>query len=162
MFNLNITNFASNLAEVPLAPESRETKTKWTNYNKSRPKPWSRRLKISSNFQQGHWWTEVCYCQYKNTSRSIKQWMNVSKSWTGVHFRHLENNNIKLVPEGLDKVLGQFYAEVKRKDEEDYELESLRIMQSSIEHYFKEKDYPQVPYERRSFTTQKKSSTRRQ
>ena len=40
-----------------------------------------------------------------------------------------------MAPEELDKVLGKFYAEVKKKDGDDYEPESLKIMQSSIERY---------------------------
>ena len=47
-----------------------------------------------------------------------------------------------MAPEKLDKVLSKFYAEVKKKDGDDYEPESLKIMQSAIERYLKEKNYP--------------------
>ena len=47
-----------------------------------------------------------------------------------------------MAPEELDKVLGKFYAEVKKRDGDDYEPESLKIMQSAIERYLKEKNYP--------------------
>ena len=47
-----------------------------------------------------------------------------------------------MAPEELDKVLSKFYAEVKKKDGDDYEPESFKIMQSAIEHYLKEKNYP--------------------
>ena len=47
-----------------------------------------------------------------------------------------------MAPEELDKVLSKFYAEVKKKDGDDYEPESLKIMQSAIERYLKEKNYP--------------------
>ena len=47
-----------------------------------------------------------------------------------------------MAPEKLDKVLSKFYAEVKKKDGDDYEPESLKIMQSAIERYQKEKNYP--------------------
>ena len=67
-----------------------------------------------------------------------------------------------MAPEELDKVLSKFYAEVKRKDGDDYEPESLKIMQSSIERYLKEKDYPLSIVRAREFPTHKKSSTRRQ
>ena len=77
----------------------------------------------------------------KNTSRSTKQWMNVFKSWC--QSRHLENVNIEtMAPEELDNILSKFYAEVKKRDGDDYEPECLKIMQSAIERYLKEKNYP--------------------
>ena len=45
-------------------------------------------------------------------------------------------------PGELDTVLKKFYAEVKKKDGEDYEPESLKIMQSAIERDLKDKNYP--------------------
>ena len=39
-------------------------------------------------------------------------------------------------------VLTKFYAEVKKKDGDDYEPESLKIMQSAIERHLKDKKYP--------------------
>ena len=46
-------------------------------------------------------------------------------------------------PGELDTVLTKFYAEVKKKkDGEDYEPESLKIMQSAIKRYLKDKNYP--------------------
>ena len=47
-----------------------------------------------------------------------------------------------MAPEKLDKVLSNFYTEVKKKDGDDYEPESLNIMQSAIKWYLKEKNYP--------------------
>ena len=44
-------------------------------------------------------------------------------------------------PEELDTVLTKFYAEVKKKDGDDYEPESLKIMQSAIERHLKDKNY---------------------
>ena len=77
----------------------------------------------------------------KNTSRSTKQWMNVFKSWC--QSRHLENVNIEtMAPEELDNILSKFYAEVKKRDGDDYEPECLKIMQGAIERYLKEKNYP--------------------
>ena len=59
--------------------------------------------------------------------------MNVFTSWCSS--RHLDTNIDTMAPEELNKVLGKFYAEVKKKDGDDYEPESLKIMQSSIERY---------------------------
>ena len=76
----------------------------------------------------------------KNMSRSTKQWMNVFQSWT--KSRHLGNVSIETMPpEELDKVLTKFYAKVKKKDEDDYKPESLKIMQSAIERHLKDKNY---------------------
>ena len=61
----------------------------------------------------------------KNTSRSTKQWMNIFKSWC--QSRHLENVNIETMAlEELDNILSKFYAEVKERDGDDYEPESLK------------------------------------
>ncbi|PFX13663.1 Uncharacterized protein KIAA1958-like [Stylophora pistillata] len=77
----------------------------------------------------------------KNTSRFTKQYMNVFRSWC--QYRHLEYVSIEtMAPEELDKVLSKFYAEVRKKDGDDYEPESLKIIQSAIERYLKEKNYP--------------------
>ena len=78
----------------------------------------------------------------KSTCRSTKQWMNVFESWA--KSRHLENASIETMPpEELDTVLTKFYAEVKKKkDGDDYEPESLKIMQSAIERHLKDKNYP--------------------
>ena len=47
-----------------------------------------------------------------------------------------------MAPKELDKVQSKFYAEVKKKDGDDYKPESLKIMQSSTERYLKENVYP--------------------
>ena len=48
-----------------------------------------------------------------------------------------------MVRQELDKVLSiKFYAEVTKRNGDDNELESLKIMQSAIEGYLKEKNYP--------------------
>ena len=76
----------------------------------------------------------------KNTSRSTKHWLSVFNSWR--ESRHLEIDIFNMAPADLDEVLAQFYAEVKRKDGDDYEPESLKIMQSAIERHLKENNYP--------------------
>ena len=77
----------------------------------------------------------------KNTSRSTKNWMSVFTSWC--QSRHFGNVNIEQQsPDQLDNLLSKFYAEVKKKDGGDYEPESLKIMQCSIDRYLKDKNYP--------------------
>ena len=86
--------------------------------------------------------------------------MNVFKSWC--QSRHLENVNIMetMVPEELDNILSKLYAEVEKRDGDYYQRESLKVMQSNIEKYLKEKNYPPSIVRSREF--HKKSSTRRQ
>ena len=85
--------------------------------------------------------------------------MNVFQSWA--KSRHLENVSIETIPpEELDMVLTKFYAEVKKGDGDDYEPESLKIMQSAIERHLKDKNYPLSIVRSRSSITNK-SSTRR-
>ena len=76
----------------------------------------------------------------KNTSRSTKQWMNVFKKCC--KSRRIQNVNIETMsPVELDKLLGKFYAEIKKQDGEDYEPESLRIMQCALERCLKDNGY---------------------
>ena len=42
----------------------------------------------------------------------------------------------------LDKTLPQFYAEVRKESGEDYEPDSLRVMQAALERHLKSKLYP--------------------
>lgn len=46
-----------------------------------------------------------------------------------------------LSPEDLDEVLGDLYTELKKKDGSDYQSESLRVMQASLDRYSKNKGY---------------------
>ena len=56
-----------------------------------------------------------------------------------------------MAPDELDKVLSKFYAEVKKTDRDDYQPESLKIMQSSTEGYLKENVYPVSIVQSREF-----------
>ena len=40
----------------------------------------------------------------------------------------------------LDDILTKYYAEVRKKDGSEYELDSLRIMQTSLDRYLREKE----------------------
>ena len=46
---------------------------------------------------------------------------------------HLDINIETMAPEELDKVLSKFYADVKKKNGNDCEPESLKLMQSSTD-----------------------------
>ena len=74
-----------------------------------------------------------------NTSRSTKHWIKVVQTWC--KSRNITENFETLEPSQLDKMLCRFYAEVKKKDGDDYEPESLKIMQAAIDRYLKEMNY---------------------
>ena len=44
----------------------------------------------------------------------------------------------------LDKTLSQFYAEVRKESGEDYDPNSLRVMQAALERHLKSKLYPKL------------------
>lgn len=148
-FSLHLDNYlchfsssSTELPEDPCDPESSKTENETIQHeaNPAEPTPEvdvSRFPSLSSEEVEEMKSVAV----NKNTSRSTKQWMNVFTTWC--RSRHFENFSIEtMTPEELDKVLGQFYAEVKKKDGDDYEPESLKIMQSAIERYLKDKNYP--------------------
>lgn len=126
-------DFVPSQAQNPRDPESTESTTNEENQKPLQELDVARFPIISSD--EIHELKSVT--SNKNTSRSTKQWMNVFRSWC--RCRHLEYVSIEtMAPEELDKVLSKFYAEVRKKDGDDYEPESLKIMQSAIERYLKE------------------------
>ena len=52
--------------------------------------------------------------------------------------RQLPNNLLTIHPEDLDAVLQQFYAELCKKNGDEYELESLKVMQTALERHLHE------------------------
>ena len=137
-FNQMVADLSPNIAAVPHGPESTGTKTKTTTTTTQQDEAADvSRFPVVSNEDIEELKSVAAN---KNTSRSTKQRTNVFNSWCSS--RHLDINIETMAPEELDKVLSKFYAEVKKKDGDDYEPESLKIMQSSIERYLKEKGYP--------------------
>ena len=47
----------------------------------------------------------------------------------------------KYEPEALNKILEEFYSTIRKKDGEDYEPDSLRVMATAIDRYLSEKEY---------------------
>ena len=74
-----------------------------------------------------------------NTSRTTKTWINAYLSWAETRNQRQDIENLS--PVDLNAVLGQFYAELKKKNGEDYEPESLAVMQASLDRHLKEKGY---------------------
>ena len=86
-----------------------------------------------------------------NTTKATSQWMRVYLSWAEIKGAALEIES--LPPVDLNRLLQQFYAEVKRKDGKDYEPNSFASMQTGIERHLKEKQYKLSIIRDREFTT---------
>ena len=73
----------------------------------------------------------------KNTLQSTNNWVKVLKSWAAQkgYGESIENYE----PKTLNKILEQFYATVRKKNGDDYEPGSLRVMVTAIDRYLIEK-----------------------
>ena len=72
-------------------------------------------------------------------TKSTSQWLRVYLSW--MKLRNIEQEIERLEPSRLDKILQQFYAEVKRKDGTDYEPSSLANMEAALDRRWREAGY---------------------
>ena len=89
----------------------------------------------------------------KNTSTSTKFWITVFKSWAKQ--KRFPEEIETYEPSELDKALQQFYTEVRNKDGEDYEPDSLRVMIAALDRHLKEHGYKQSIIRDREFFTSK-------
>jgi hypothetical protein len=89
----------------------------------------------------------------KNTSISTKFWIAVFKSWAKDKGFSEEIESYEASE--LDRTLQQFYAEVRNKDGQDYEPDSLRVMIAAIDRYLKEHGYKHSIIRDREFCTSK-------
>ena len=75
----------------------------------------------------------------KNTQQSTNNWVKIWKSWAAQ--KGYDDSIEKYEPEGLNKILEEFYATVRKKDGKDYEPDGLRVMVTAIDRYLTEKEY---------------------
>ena len=66
-------------------------------------------------------------------------WLNVWETWCKQ--KNIVNKIEENEPEKLNKLLETFYAEVKNKNGDDYEPDSLRVMIASLDRHLNEKGY---------------------
>ena len=90
----------------------------------------------------------------ENTKKSTEQWKNVFAKW--VTERGKEKNLQAYECVDLDKTLSQFYAEVRKESGEDYEPDSLRVIQAALEQLLKSKLYPKSVIKDREFLSSRK------
>lgn len=76
----------------------------------------------------------------KNTKRTTQTWLTVWMKWCEA--RNIDDRIERYSPQALDEVLTKFYVEVRKKDGSEYEPDSLRVMQASIDRYLRQKKYP--------------------
>lgn len=86
-----------------------------------------------------------------NTSKATNNWMGVYLQWAGAKGK--ETCIEKLSPEILDVILQQFYAEIRKKNGQDYEPNSLAAMQAGLDRHLKEKGYKYSLLTHREFST---------
>ena len=76
----------------------------------------------------------------KNTKRTTQTWLTVWRKWCAA--RNIDDKIECFSPQALDEILTKFYAEVRKKDGSEYEPDSLRVMQASLDRYLRQKNYP--------------------
>ena len=82
----------------------------------------------------------------ENTKNSTEQWKNVFVKWATERGKEKTLEAYECVD--LDKTLSQFYAEVRKESGEDYESDSLRVMQAALERHLKSNFVPEIYYQR--------------
>ena len=80
-----------------------------------------------------------CESENKNTKRSTGYWKGIFEKWAKTRGKEeqLESYDI---PE-LNEALSQFYAELRKENGQDYEPDSLKVMQAALDRHLS-KNYP--------------------
>jgi len=86
----------------------------------------------------------------KSTARATKTWMSAWAEWCKA--RNINVNMEIYCPQAHDGLLNKFYVEIRKKDDTDYEPDSLRVMQAAIDRYLRNKNYPVSIITGREFT----------
>ena len=82
----------------------------------------------------------------KNTKRTTQTWLTVWRNWCLA--RNIDDKMECFSPQVLDGILTKFYAEVRKKDGSEYESDSLRVMQASLDRYLRQKKLFGIHYQR--------------
>ena len=90
----------------------------------------------------------------KNTRKSTNLWVGIFKKWAAL--RNFEENLETYDVRELDNVLSKFYAEVRKENGDEYEPDSLKVMQASIDRFLREKGYPKSILRDNEFLNSKK------
>ena len=71
-----------------------------------------------------------------NTKKSTKTWLTVWTTWA--EEKGYSPDIVSYEAKKLDEKLRKFFAEVRKKDDSDYEPDSLRVMLASLDRHLKE------------------------
>ena len=82
---------------------------------------------------------------------------NTAKNWVGKYAKWAADNHIQTEDE-LDTILQRFYSGIRKNDGENYEPESLKVMQASLDRYLRDKGCTFSILKDRSLTSHGKSS----
>ena len=67
--------------------------------------------------------------------KTIKTWMSVLKSWA--ESKGLNDDTFKYEAKEIKESLSRFFAEVRKSDGSDYDLDSLRVMFAALDRHLK-------------------------
>ena len=71
--------------------------------------------------------------QNQNTPKSTKTWLNVFSEWKGQRY---EGKKFEDIPRNeLDGIICRFFAEIRKKEGDEYEPENLAVMQCSLDRH---------------------------
>ena len=81
-----------------------------------------------------------CESENKNTKRSTGYWKGIFEKWAKTRGKEeqLESYDIPK----LNEALSQFYAELRKENGQDYEPDSLKVMQAVLDRHLRSKNYP--------------------
>ena len=76
----------------------------------------------------------------KNTKRSTDYWTNIFQQWAKTRGKNEQLESYE-VPQ-LNEALAQFFAELRKGSGEEYEPDSLKVMQAALDRHLRNKSYP--------------------
>ncbi|CAH3158199.1 unnamed protein product [Porites lobata] len=81
-----------------------------------------------------------CESENKNTKRSTGYWKGIFEKWAKTRGKEEQLESYD-TPE-LNEALSQFYAELRKENGQDYEPDSLKVMQAALDRHLRSKNYP--------------------
>ena len=94
----------------------------------------------------------------KNTKRSTDYCTNIFQQWAKIRGKNEQLESYE-VPQP-NEALAQFFAELRKGSEKEYEPDSLKVTQAALDRYLRSKNYP-VYRERYRVPVVKKSLRRK-
>ena len=76
----------------------------------------------------------------KNTKRSTDYWTNIFQQWAKTRGKNEQLESYEVLQ--LNEALAQFFAELRKGSGEEYEPDSLKVMQAALDRHLRNKSYP--------------------